>query len=221
VASTVHSYAETVATALGIASDPQGVQLLAAADAVDQALDLPATLAAALDRWKAATDSLQGELVAFLLAQIPVPLPLLSASEAWTSSEGIRLDATLGPLSVHVEGPPLQLADPRTPGASPMTIGPLQPNSLTAHLEAGPAIGDGSVVVLPDGISGLLAMHLGVVEVAALASLRRVDGEGSFAAVFSAGFTPGLQFGFGFQLSRLGGIVGININTGRALDRAA
>lgn len=217
MASTVHSYAETVATALGLGGSPQGAQLLTAADAVDLALDTPAALDAALAQWKSATDSLQGELVAFILAQIPVPVPLLSPGESWTSSEGVRLDATLGPLSVHVESPPLNLADPRGAGGPPITIGPLPPDSLTAHLEAGPVIGDGSVVVLPDGISGLLAMHLGVVEVAALASLRRVDGEGSFAAVFSAGFTPGLQFGFGFQLARLGGIVGIN----RTIDTAA
>ena len=217
MANAVHAYAETVATALGVAGDAQGTQLLAAADAIDLALDAPATLDAALAQWKSATDALRGELVAFLLAQIPVPLPLLTPSDGWTSSEGVRLDATLGPLSVHVESPPLQFSDPRSVSAPPITVGPLQPNSLTAHLEAGPVIGDGSVVVLPDGISGLLAMHLGVVEVAALASLRRVSGEGSFAAVFSAGFTPGLQFGFGFQLSRLGGVVGIN----RTIDTAA
>ena len=217
MANAVRSYAETVASALGVSGDAQGMQLLAAADAVDAALDAPATLDAALAQWKSATDGFRGELVSFLLAQIPVPLPLLAASDGWTSSEGVRLDATLGPLSVHVESPPLQFPDPRSPGAAPITIGPLQPDSLTAHLEAGPVVGDGSVVILPDGISGLLAMHLGVVEVAALASLRRVSGEGSFAAVFSAGFTPGLQFGFGFQLSRLGGVVGIN----RTIDTAA
>jgi hypothetical protein len=217
VANAVHDYAETVVAALGLAGDAQGTQLLAAADAIDLALDAPATLDVPLAQWKSATDGLRGELVAFLLAQIPVPLPLLTPSDGWTSSEGVRLDATLGPLSVHVECPPKQFPDPRSVSAPPITVGPLQPNSLAAHLEAGPVVGDGSVVVLPDGISGLLAMHLGVVEVAALASLRRVSGEGSFAAVFSAGFTPGLQFGFGFQLSRLGGVVGIN----RTIDTAA
>ena len=42
-------------------------------------------------------------------------------------------------------------------------------------------------------------------------------GAPSFAAVFSAGFTPGIQFGFGFQLSRVGGVVGIN----RSVDEHA
>lgn len=216
MANEVRAYADTVATALGGAGTPGVAELLTAADAIDLALGTPASLGAALDDWRRVTDGLQGQLVAFLLARVPVPdLPLLGSSDSWLAPEGVRVDANLGPLSVHVQSPPLQLADPR--GGAPLTIGPLPPDSIGAHLAAGPVIGDGTIAVLADGVSGALAMHLGVVEVAALASLRRVAGDVSFAAVFSAGFTPGVQFGFGFQLSRIGGVVGIN----RGIDEHA
>jgi hypothetical protein len=213
----IRGYADTVAGALGGSGDPDVSQLLAAADAVDAALAAPDTLAQALANWRSATEALRDRMVTYLLAQVPVPaLPLLGISDDWDDPQGVRLDATLGPLALHVESPPLRLTDPR-PGLPTLVIGPLPPNSLTAHLDAGPVVGDGSVAVLPDGVSGALAMHLGVVEVAALASLRRIDGQPSFAAVFSAGFTPGIQFGFGFQLSRIGGVVGIN----RSVDEHA
>ena len=52
---------------------------------------------------------------------------------------------------------------------------------------------------------------------AALASLRRVGDEPSFLAVLAAGFTPGIQLGFGFQISRVGGVIGIN----RTIDQPA
>ena len=218
MAGSVRGYADTVATTLGAPrATPAIAELLAAADAVDLALDAPATLDAALAQWKTATDALRGELVAFLLAQIPVPSSAAD-TDRWA---GRSSEITSTRRSGHSPGKISTVRRYRLPirgvSARRLTVGPLQPNSLTAHLEAGPVIGDGSVVVLPDGISGLLAMHLGVVEVAALASLRRISDEGSFAAVFSAGFTPGLQFGFGFQLSRLGGVVGIN----RTIDTAA
>ena len=106
MASAVHDYAETVAAALGVAGDAQATQLLVAADAIDRALAEPAMLDAALAQWKLATDGLRGELVAFLLAQIPVPLPLLAAIDGWTSAEGVRLAATLGPHSSQVESQP-------------------------------------------------------------------------------------------------------------------
>jgi hypothetical protein len=124
VANEVRAYADTVATALGGVGTPGVGELLAAADAVDLALGTPGTLTTALDKWGRVTDALQGRLVAFLLANVPIPdLPLLGSSDSWLAPEGVRLDANLGPLAVHVQSPPLQLADPR--GDTPLTIGPL------------------------------------------------------------------------------------------------
>jgi len=194
------------------------VELLAAADALDAALAAPATLDAALARWRAATHALRDRLVEYVLAGVPLGgLPLLGAGDDWDAPDGVQLDASLGPLGVTVASRPLRLADPRDAAGPGIVVGTLQPSSLAAHLDAGPVNGDGSLAVLPDGVSGALALHLGMIEVAALASLRRAAGDASFAAVFSAGFTPGIQFGFGFQLSRVGGVVGIN----RSVDEHA
>ena len=78
--------------------------------------------------------------------------------------------------------------------------------------------GDGSLLVEADHVAGLLSAKVGTIEVAALASLARTPAGGpSFLAVLSAGFTPGLQLGFGFQINRIGGIIGVE----RAIDPTA
>ena len=218
MAGSVRTYADAVAAVLGGPGDPQVAQLQAAADGLDTALAAPATLDQAVAAWRAAADALRDRLVSFLLAQVPVPgLPELESGQGWSGPEGVRLDVAFGPLGVHVASPTLRVPDPRDASAPQIVIGPLQPNSLRAHLEAGPVVGDGLLEVLPDGVNGALALHLGAIEVAALASLRRAGADPSFAAVFAAGFTPGIQLGFGFQLSRIGGVVGIN----RSVDVSA
>ncbi len=209
MAGRVRSYADLVAAALGGAGDPRVADLLAAADELDAALGAPADLSDALDHWRRATDALHDRLVDFLMSDIPIGALPVTPNVSWRSPDGISLDASLGPLAVHVNGPALSVPDPN-PGGATIVVGPQPPNAVQAHLDAGPISGDGALQILPDGVNGALALHLGVVEVAALASLRRIGGEGSFLAVMAAGFTPGIQFGFGFQLSRIGGLVGIN-----------
>ena len=210
MAGPVRSFADGVVSTLGGAGDPGLAALLTAADGLDTALDTGANLAAAEANWRAATDALKDRLVAYLLGKVPVPLPSLDPGQGWDAPDGVRLDASFGPLGLHIESPALRLPDPRNVAAPQIVIGPLPPNAVTAHLEAGPVVGDGSITILDDGVNGALSLHLGAIEVAALASLRRVHSDPSFAAVFAAGFTPGIQFGFGFQLSRIGGVVGIN-----------
>lgn len=99
MASAVHDDSETVAVALGVAGNAQATQLPAVADSIDLALDAPATIDAALARWEMRANGLRGELVAFLLAQIPIPRSLFSANDGWTSAKGLRL----GPPSGQVE----------------------------------------------------------------------------------------------------------------------
>ncbi len=212
MAGRIRSYADLVVESLGAGpADPSVAELLSAADTLDLALAAPDQLDEAIAGWRRATDALRGRLVEFLLAKVPVPgLPLLEPSDGWNAPAGVRLDAEFGPLGMQIEAPALRLVDPRNPASAQIVIGPLPPDAVSAHLDAGPVVGDGSIAVLPDGVDGALSLHLGVIEVAALASLRRVGSEPSFATVFAAGFTPGIQFGFGFQLSRVGGVVGIN-----------
>ena len=114
MAGSVRAYADTVATTLGAPADPEIVELLAAADAIDTALAAPATLDAALTRWRAATDALRDRLLDYLLAEIPVgSLPPLPAGDDWDAPDGVRIEASLGPLQLVVASPPLRLPDPR------------------------------------------------------------------------------------------------------------
>src|SRR5690348_10348778 len=103
MAGSVRAYADTVATTLGAPADPGMVELLAAADALDAALAAPATLDAALARWRAATHALRDRLVEYVLAGVPLGgLPLLGAGDDWDAPDGVQLDASLGPLGVTV-----------------------------------------------------------------------------------------------------------------------
>ena len=220
----VGGYANVVARALGGDGDPRVAALLDAAASLDAALDAaagavapdPAELDAALAVWRSATDGLADRLARYLLAQIPIPaVPAMAPT--WAGPEGARIDARLGPLTVEMEAPALVIADPRSGNAPAIVIGPLPPNALRAHLDAGPISGAGGLTVLADGVNGALSLNLGVMQVAALASLRRAGTEPSFAAVMAAGFSPGIQLSFGFQISRIGGVIGIN----RSLDQPA
>src|SRR5438105_4399198 len=71
MAGPVRAYADTVVGALGGPGDPALAELLAAADALDAALAAPATLDAALQRWRAAEEALRNRLLAYLLAEVP------------------------------------------------------------------------------------------------------------------------------------------------------
>ena len=210
------SYANTVVGVLGGGGDPALTALLAAADGVDTALAAPALLADALEQWRTATDGLRDRLVSYVLADVPANV-LPGFDTDWLKPEGLRLKASVGPLSAQVDAPAVHIVDPRNASSPPIILGPTTPKFLSAHLAAGPIIGDGALNILPDGVNGALSLQLGVIEVAALASLRRIGDAPSFLAVMAAGFTPGIQLGFGFQISRLGGVVGIN----RTIDQPA
>jgi hypothetical protein len=201
---------------LGGGGDPALTALLAAADGVDTALAAPALLADALEQWRLATDGLRDRLVSYVLAGVPANV-LPGFDTDWLKPEGVRLKASVGPLSAQVDAPAVHIVDPRNASSPPIILGPATPKSLSAHLAAGPISGDGALNILPDGVNGILSLQLGVIEVAALASLRRIGDDPSFLAVMAAGFTPGIQLGFGFQISRLGGVVGIN----RTIDQPA
>ena len=139
---------------------------------------------------------------------------------------GLRVHAALGPLHVEAFLPSVQVETPSL--ERPITLGPQPPSGFAASLDAGPIKGAGSLVnglASSAGVGGAVAggaepegrggrepdgQPRRRAEVAALASLRHApDGWPSFLAVLSAGFTPGIQLGFGFQINRVGGIVGI------------
>ena len=156
----------------------------------------------AKEQFRVRLDTLRERLIGEILKAVPLEeLRKQAASLGLQDPGGMNLEATLGPLSVGATLPTMRLADPR--GGSPLMLGPLPPDGFTARLDAGPVRGGGALVRRDDGVSGLLNANVGVMEVAALASLRRTSaGRPSFLALISAGFTPGLQVGFGFQINR-------------------
>ena len=158
---------------------------------------------------RSALAALADDIESAIADAVPIPaIADLLADADLVGPNGLELVANLGPLHVEVRSPSVTLLD--THDGSLLVLGPLPPNAFVAALDATPVEGGGTLVRLPDGLSGVLTADLGFAQAAALASLREVNGEPSFLAVLAAGFTPGIQLGFGFQLGRVGGVVGVN-----------
>lgn len=193
------------------APPPAAVDLVAKAQRVDALLGGPAgpDLDHAKQQLRAALDELTDEIESAIADAVPIPAIADLLREAdLTGARSLDLSASLGPLHVEVRSPSVSIIDPHD--GSLLVLGPLPPHAFVAALDAAPVEGSGTLIRLPDGLSGVLTADLGVAQAAALASLREVNGQPSFLAVLSAGFTPGLQLGFGFQIGRIGGLVGIN-----------
>lgn len=90
-------------------------------------------------------------------------------------------------------------------------LGPLPPDGMGVRLEAGPIRGGGFLSErVPGRFQGALELALLSFKVGALAVFERTpQGSLSFITVLGARF-PGIQLGFGFMLTGVGGLVGIN-----------
>lgn len=198
----------------GVPEIPEVTAIRNAAQDLDNALAAgDAQIDAARAAYLSAFEGIKQKLQQAIMDAVPIP-ELRRMVDRLTAARSLHLEANLGPLYLAVTSPTVQLQDPRD--RSLISLGPMPPDAFIARLDAGPLRGGGTLVRLPDGLSGVLTANVGVAEVAALASLRQVGAGPSFLAVLSAGFTPGLQVGFGFQVNRIGGVVGIE----RRLDPA-
>ncbi len=189
-------------------------EVRAAADAVAAA---PSALTR--QRWEDALRSLSPDPVQLLLqawglAELPGAQQVLGPdvnrmlrSDAALIS-GVDVDLRLGPLEVSANLPALIA---RVPGAPPIVVGLKPPANVTASVAAGPIDVTGGLHAEQGGWSGSLSAQVGVVAAGALALLADQAGTTSFAAVLGARFTPGIQLGFGFETSSLGGVVGVNV----------
>jgi hypothetical protein len=102
----------------------------------------------------------------------------------------------------------------------PALIGFKPPTGLAVNFGQAPATGGGALdyQTSPNQrLSGTFGMKIGIVQVAALAILEEAIGGFSMVTLLNARFSPGLQLGFGFAISGMGGLIGIN----RALDAGA
>ncbi|MCW2811810.1 MAG: hypothetical protein JWP61_2268 [Friedmanniella sp.] len=209
-------YASIVAAVLP--ADPRLADFVTAARDLDQAVEANlATLPTAIEVYHQRLEGLKNDLLDAALSVVPIAELRDEARRAGLADAyQLHADAQLGPLYVAVTSPAVQLADPAS--GTLIALGPMPPDAFQARLEAGPVLGNGALRVQNHAVAGLINARIGPVEVAALASLARTPAGGpSFLAVFAAGFTPGLQLGFGFQIGRIGGVVGVE----RAIDREA
>lgn len=85
------------------------------------------------------------------------------------------------------------------------------PQGAQAALQLAAISGGGYVRRSPNGEwAGALAASLGPIDVTGLFIIGQIGNSTSFIAVLGARFTPGLPLGFGFEITGLGGLVGVN-----------
>lgn len=123
----------------------------------------------------------------------------------------------IGPVLLVVDGVGLQAAFGFRP-VGDGNLGPVQvdlgfrpPTGLGVALEAGPVSGGGYLAV--DGLryAGVLQVKLNFLAVTAFGIVDEPPGGGvSFVAVLGIRFWPGIQLGFGFAITGVGGLVGMN-----------
>lgn len=125
--------------------------------------------------------------------------------------------AQLGPLSLLVDRIGLTAAFGFRSGGDG-NLGPLQvdlgfrpPVGIGLGLDAGPIQGGGYLAVDGTRYSGVLQVKLSFLAVTAFGIVEALPGGGvSFVAVLGIRFWPGIQLGFGFAITGVGGLVGMN-----------
>jgi hypothetical protein len=152
-----------------------------------------------------------------------------------TSAAGVALTASVsatlsvGPMRVAVQGLGLQAAitpGPGSLGAADLSLQPSPPSGIGISIDAAVASGGGFLFIDPDGHTyvGVLDLKLGAVAVKALGVLDTRVGAPpgwSLLLLLFAQFSEPVPLGFGFSLTGVGGIVGINFGVGIDQLRAA
>jgi hypothetical protein len=126
--------------------------------------------------------------------------------------------ATLGPLDVTIERIGLRAtldfpAGGGNLGPARLELGFQPPAGLGVDMDAGPVQGGGYLSVDPSGgrYAGVLHFKLSFIGVTAYGIYEQAPGGApSFVAVLGIRFWPGIQLGFGFALTGVGGLVGLN-----------
>jgi hypothetical protein len=164
------------------------------------------------------------------------PLTLDSVDVALgIAGNGVALRASaaatlrLGPVLIVAAGMGVRAAitpGPGSLGAADLTVRPSAPDSLGITIDAAVASGGGFLFRGEDGHSyaGVLDLKLGPVQVKALGILDTDPGTApgwSLLLLLFAQFADPVPLGFGFSLSGVGGVVGLNFGVGVDPLRAA
>lgn len=164
---------------------------------------------------------------------VPHPIMALPGVKSWVEQlldralnqgEQAVADAakeiSLGLASAGLNLPPVLLTPPDPIGGRPELIGFLPPTGVALSFGGGPVSGGGALDYqrTPNPrLSGALGLKLSIAQVSALSILEEAPGGYSLLTLISARFAPGIQLGFGFAISGIGGLIGVN----RAVDAAA
>jgi hypothetical protein len=134
----------------------------------------------------------------------------------------LGLSGVIGPVSVAVDGIGLRVGvtpstDPAALGPFALAVGLKPPDGLGIAIDAGVATGGGFLYINPPEYAGTLELSLLAVGVDAIGIVTAPPGGewSMFLALYLS--LPSIQLGFGFTLTGVGGLVGIN----RTLDRQA
>jgi hypothetical protein len=147
-------------------------------------------------------------IASLLTSLVPASTPLDQLNR-WR--DDLAGGASLGPVDLKVVVPAVSAS--RIGEAAGDVVGFLAPSGLAINVDAGFAKGGGALSFsdVPHWrLEGAFGVNLGVLSVAALGILERPGGALSLVMLLSARFTPGIQLGFGFQVSGVGGLIGIN-----------
>jgi hypothetical protein len=191
--------------------DPAAAELRDAASA-----DLPA----ALTRWRAALTQVGGGTILKSLDLPPIPglangLPQAIIAGDAKLVAGWQPAAALGPLVVRAAHTAVTTRLLAAAGQSrPELIGLLPASGVVGELDVGPARVTGAFVVDPDdaGATGHLALATASFTAGALGRVEMGAQGITFIAILGARFMPGIQVGFGFEVSGLGGVIGVNVS---------
>ena len=147
-----------------------------------------------------------------LIDKLP-PVPALrDAVPVEPPIDGWAPRVELGVARIGVESSAATLQRQVVPQDKAVThvLGLLPPDAASLVLEAGPVSGGGRIQVLGDQASGALGLQIGAIRVNAFALVGGSAGTASVAVVLGVRFVPPVQLSFGFALSGVGGVVGVN-----------
>lgn len=156
------------------------------------------------------------------LQSITVSIPVVPNGSAIPLSAGASVKLALGPMQATIEGIGLA-ANLSLPGSGgnlgpiDLTLGFKPPNGVGLAIDAGVVKGGGFLRFDPvkeeyDGVLELDLSGLASVKAIGLISTRLPDGSKGFSLllILTAAFGSPIQLGFGFTLSAVGGLLGLN-----------
>ena len=153
--------------------------------------------------WVSANTGAVRNLVLESLPELPAledALPIKVPADGWHPT------ATLGPATVTVDCPiaTVTVAGERIP------VGLMPTAGAAITIDAGATRGAGSLTIEGERFRGSLALRLGVADVAAFAQLDTGGRAPSLTLVLGVRFIPPVQLSFGFALTAVGGVIGVN-----------